>query len=77
MGYNLIGLKKLLLHKIIPVTIFTLVMFYAYFFSDKTFSWNVIVNNRYNPKMYICLLIAFLVALAMNMVITKRNSKSN
>ena len=72
MKFNLIFFKKILLNTIIPVAAMTFIMFDAYFFSDKVFSFKVIRDNMDNPKMYLCLLIAFLAALMLHTVISKR-----
>lgn len=45
------------------VFITTVMFFWAYFFSDKYFSWSTIYEHRGDIKMYIALLYAFISSL--------------
>ncbi|MBP0902584.1 hypothetical protein ACFSKN_06155 [Mariniflexile gromovii] len=53
-------LKHYTFIRVILITIGTLIMFYAFFFSDRPASFNTIKENIDNPMMYVCLLISFL-----------------
>ena len=60
----------------------TLIMFYGFYFSDKSFTVETFIENGKNPMMYLCILFAFATSILIHYVIgdfnkENKNKKSN
>lgn len=54
----------------------TFIMFYFFYFSDKEFSLEIIIQNKNDIKMYVCILIAFGTSFFINFIIGGFNKEN-
>ncbi len=65
-------LKYSNLVKVLSVTFGTVLMFIAYFFSDRPFRIATVLDNISNPVLYVCLGISFLTSLSIHWGLIKK-----
>lgn len=62
--------------RIISVLIGTLIMFYGFYFSNKSFTLETLQNEITKPIMYICILFSFISSLLIHYIIGDFNKKN-